>query len=71
MLAKPNNAKKSASTIGNSIPTDTPKLMKYCEIVRDIAAKPGDWLYYDEQFRFIRQSAPANTHGTLFTGNFG
>ena len=38
--------------------TDTPKLMKYCETVRDIAAKPGDWLYYDEQFRFIRQSAP-------------
>ncbi|XP_078355087.1 uncharacterized protein LOC144639681, partial [Oculina patagonica] len=37
---------------------DTPQLMKYCEIVRDIAAKPGDWLYYDEQFRFIRQSAP-------------
>ena len=32
--------------------------MKYCEIVRDIAAKPGDWLYYDEQFRFVRQSAP-------------
>ena len=38
--------------------TDTPKLMKYCEIVRDIAAKRGDWLYYDEQLRFIRQSAP-------------
>ena len=38
--------------------THTPKLMKYCEIVRDTAAKPGDWLYYDEQFRFIRQSAP-------------
>ena len=33
--------------------------MRYCEIVRDIAAKLGDWLYYDEQFRFIRQSAPA------------
>ena len=30
----------------------------YCEIVRDIAAKPGDWLYYDEKFRFIGQSAP-------------
>ena len=41
------------------LPTDTPKLIKYCEIVRDIAAKPVDWLYYDEQFRFIRQSAPA------------
>ena len=41
------------------LPSDTPKLMKYCEIVRYIAAKPGDWLYYDEQFRFIRQLAPA------------
>ena len=37
---------------------ETPKLMKYCEIVRDIAAKPGDWQFYDEQFRYIRQSAP-------------
>jgi hypothetical protein len=36
----------------------TPKLMKYCEIVRDISSKPGDWAYYDEQFRLIRQSAP-------------
>ena len=27
--------------------TDTLKLMKYCETVRDIAAKPGDCLYYD------------------------
>ena len=41
------------------LPMDTPELVKYCEIVRDIAAKPGDWLYYDELFRFIRQSAPA------------
>jgi len=38
--------------------TDTPKLMTYCKIVRDIAAKPGNWLYYYEQFRFISQSAP-------------
>ena len=45
----------SAFNIFVAIYADTPKLMKYCEIVRDIAAKPGDWLYYDEQFRFIRQ----------------
>ena len=30
--------------------------MKYCEAVRDIAAKQGNWRYYDEQFRFLRQS---------------
>jgi len=39
-------------------PTATPQLMKYCEIVRDLAAKPGDWLFYDEQFRYLRQSGP-------------
>ena len=34
--------------------------MKYCEVVRDIVSKPGDWLFYDEQFRYIRQSAPVS-----------
>lgn len=38
--------------------SDTPQLMKYCEVVRDLALKPGDWLWYDEQFQFIRQSDP-------------
>ena len=36
--------------------------MKYCEVVRDIASKPGDWSFYDEQFRYIRQSAPDQYH---------
>ena len=35
-------------------PNEAPKLMKYCEIVRDISAKPGDWYFYDEQLRYIR-----------------
>ena len=39
-------------------PHETPRLMKYSEIVRDISTKPGDWYFYDEQFRYIRQSAP-------------
>jgi len=39
-------------------PNETPRLMKYCEIVRDISSKPGDWYFYDEQSRYIRQSAP-------------
>ena len=51
--------------------TGTPKLMKYCETVRDIAAKPGDWLYYDKQFRFIRQSAPDQYPWDASIGNFG
>ena len=34
-------------------PNETPRLMKYSEIVRDISTKPGDWYFYDEQFRYI------------------
>ena len=29
------------------VPQDAPKLMKYCEVVRDIAFKSGEWLFYD------------------------
>ena len=32
--------------------------MKYCEVVRDLANKSGDWSFYDEQFRYLRQSSP-------------
>ena len=32
--------------------------MKYCEVVRDLANKSGDWIFYDEQFRYLRQSSP-------------
>ena len=39
-------------------PQEAPNLLKYCEIVRDIAAKFGDWSFYDEQFRLLRQTAP-------------
>lgn len=41
-----------------SFPTSAPALMKYCEIVRDLANKQGNWRWYDEQFRFLRQSEP-------------
>ena len=37
-------------------PSAISSLMKYCEVVRDIAAKQGNWRYYDKQFRFLRQS---------------
>ena len=39
-------------------PSAISSLMKYCEVVRDIAAKQGNWRYYDKQFRFLRQSKP-------------
>ena len=41
-----------------SFPASAPLLMKYCEIVRDLANKQGNWHWYDEQFRFLRQSKP-------------
>lgn len=41
-----------------SFPASAPALMKYCEIVRDLANKQGNWRWYDEQFRFLRQSEP-------------
>ena len=44
--------------LSEKFPNETPRLMKYSEIVRDISTKPGDWYFYDEQFRYIRQSAP-------------
>ena len=39
--------------------SETPSLMKYCEVVRDLAYKSGDWFWYDKQFRYLRQSNPA------------
>ena len=33
-------------------------LLKYCEIVRDIANKSGNWRYYNQQFRYLRQTNP-------------
>ena len=32
--------------------------MKYWEVVRDLASKGGDWHWYDDQFHYLRQSAP-------------
>ena len=34
--------------------------MKYWEVVCDVTLKSGEGFYYDEQFRFLRQSAPEN-----------
>ena len=37
-------------------PLEAPSLMKYGEVVRDLAARGGDWRFYDQQFRHLRQS---------------
>ena len=33
--------------------------MKYGEVVQDLAARGHNWKFYDENFRFLRQSQPA------------
>ena len=52
-------------------PQDAPKLIKYCEVVRNIAFKSGEWLFYDEQFRFSGSRPLRITPGTKFIGNYG
>jgi hypothetical protein len=32
------------------------QLMKYCQLVQDLAARDHNWFYYDENFRFLRQT---------------
>ena len=40
------------------VPNAISSLMKYYEVVRDIAAKQGNWRYYDKHFQFLPQSKP-------------
>ena len=40
-------------------PNEAPALMKYGEVVQDLAARGHNWKFYDENFRFLRQSQPA------------
>ena len=37
-------------------PNEAPALMKYGEVVQDLAARGHNWRFYDENFRFMRQS---------------
>ena len=39
-------------------PVEAPLLMKYSEIIRDLAARGYNWRYYDENFRSLRQNDP-------------
>ena len=36
-------------------PSEASLLMKYSEVVLDLAARGGDWRYYDNNFRYLRQ----------------
>ena len=37
-------------------PQDSPELIKYCSLIHDLAERGHNWLFYDENFRFMRQS---------------
>lgn len=52
----------------SKFPLEAPNLMKYGEIIRDLAARGHDWKYYDENFRFIRQSLTASMPWGMING---
>lgn len=39
-------------------PTSAPALMKYGEIIRDLAGRGAGWRFYDENFRYLMQKQP-------------
>ena len=39
-------------------PCEVPMLMKYCDIIRDLAARGCNWHYYDENFHYLRHKEP-------------
>ena len=43
----------------SQFPSEAPALMKYGEIVQDLASRGQDWHYYDEDFRYLRQNQPS------------
>ena len=52
-------------------PMEAPALMKYSEVVRDLALRGADWRFYDTQFRLLRQANPTefpwgSTHWELW-----
>ena len=55
----------------SKFPSEAPSLMKYGEIIRDLAARGHDCRFYDENFRFLRQSQSSSMpwgtiHGELW-----
>lgn len=41
-------------------PSEAPALMKYSHTIRNLATKGCNWRYYDENFRYMRQSKPSD-----------
>ena len=45
--------------------------MKYGEVVRDLAARGGNWRYYDTNFRYLKQQQPASLAWNEVPGSCG
>ena len=45
-----------AGVYTSRFPCDGPGLMKYGSTIQDLAAKGLNWRFYDENFRFLRQT---------------
>ena len=43
----------------SQFPSKAHALMKYGEIIQDLAARGHDWYYYDDNFRYLRQNQPS------------
>jgi len=71
LCLEPLQNSKNANTIDNwtfqifvgvyttKFPAEAPALMKYGEVVRDLAGKGANWIYYDTNFRYLTQQKPA------------
>ena len=44
----------------SKFPQEAPALMKYGEVVRDLAVRGANWRYYDTNFRYLKQQQPSN-----------
>ena len=51
----------------SKFPAEAPALMKYGEVVRDLTEKGANWIYYDTNFRYLRQISL----GAISTLTFG
>ena len=40
-------------------PSEAPALMKYGEVIKNLAARGCNWRFYNENFRFLRQTQPS------------
>ena len=60
-----------AGVYTSRFPSDGPGLMKYGSTIQDLAARGLSWRFYDENFRFLRQTPATSFPWGPFIGSFG